>query len=86
MADDNADMRTYVSRQLGERYVVETVSDGEAALAAVRRNPPDLVLTDVTMPHLDGLSRMRQLRADPAISSVPVILLSALANERPLSS
>lgn len=81
LADDNADMRAYVSRLLGERYAVETVPDGEAALAAARSNPPDLVLADVMMPRLDGFGLLRQLRADPAMSSVPVILLSARAGE-----
>ena len=81
LADDNADMRVYVSRLLSERYAVQTVPDGEAALAAVRGNPPDLVLADVMMPHLDGLGLLAQLRADPATSSLPVILLSARAGD-----
>ncbi|MGL4554299.1 MAG: hybrid sensor histidine kinase/response regulator, partial [Gemmataceae bacterium] len=54
VADDNADMRQYVTRLLAGRYEVEAVADGEAALAAARRRPPDLVLTDVMMPRLDG--------------------------------
>jgi signal transduction histidine kinase/DNA-binding response OmpR family regulator len=81
LADDNADMRDYVSRLLSERYAVQTVPDGEAALAAARSNPPDLVLADVMMPRLDGLGLLAQLRADPATSSLPVILLSARAGE-----
>ncbi|MCY7313460.1 MAG: response regulator, partial [Pseudoxanthomonas sp.] len=81
LADDNADMREYLSRLLGGRYAVQAVSDGEAALAAARRDPPDLVLTDVMMPRLDGLGLLAQLRADPATSSLPVILLSARASE-----
>ena len=81
LADDSADMRAYVSRLLSARYAVETVPDGAAALAAVHNNPPDLVLADVMMPHLDGLGLLAQLRADPATSSLPVILLSARAGE-----
>src|SRR5262249_28855670 len=50
IADDNADMREYVRRLLGSRFDVETVADGEAALAAIHRRPPDLVLSDVMMP------------------------------------
>src|SRR3978361_91344 len=54
LADDNADMRAYVARILEQGgYAVEAVEDGEAALAAARREPPDLVLTDVMMPGLD---------------------------------
>jgi signal transduction histidine kinase len=70
-----------VSRLLSDRYTVQTVPDGEAALAAVRSNPPDLVLADVMMPLMDGLGLLARLRADPATSSLPVILLSARAGE-----
>jgi hypothetical protein len=54
VADDNADMRSYLARLLTERYEIETAPDGEAALAAARARRPDLVLTDVMMPRLDG--------------------------------
>ncbi len=80
-ADDNADMRDYVRRLLSARYDVETVADGQAALAAVRARRPDLVLADVMMPKLDGFGLLRALRADPATRSLPVILLSARAGE-----
>ena len=81
LADDNADMREYVARLLGQRYDVETVSDGAAALAAARARPPDLVLSDVMMPGLDGFELLRALRADPRTRELPVILLSARAGE-----
>ena len=55
--------------------------DGEAALAAARQRPPDLILTDVMMPRLDGFGLLRELRADPRTSGIPVILLSARAGE-----
>ena len=80
-ADDNADMRDYVRRLLGERYEVEAVADGEAALAAARARPPDLVLSDIMMPRLDGFGLLQALRADGALGTVPVILLSARAGE-----
>ena len=80
-ADDNADMREYVSRLLGPGYDVEAVSDGAAALAAVRRRAPDLVLADVMMPRLDGFGLLRAVRADVQTRSIPVILLSARAGE-----
>jgi signal transduction histidine kinase len=80
-ADDNADMRDYVSRLLGTRYEVEAVSDGEAALAAVRRRVPNLILADVMMPRLNGFELLRALRADERTRSIPVILLSARAGE-----
>src|SRR5207245_13100 len=53
LADDNADMREYIRRILGERWIVEAVGDGAAALAAARRSRPDLIVTDVMMPHVD---------------------------------
>jgi PAS domain S-box-containing protein len=74
-------MRDYVGRLLGPLYDVEAVPDGESALAAVRRCPPDLVLADVMMPRLDGFGLLQALRADERARSIPVILLSARAGE-----
>ena len=54
LADDNADMREYLRRLLSEHYSVEAVPNGAAALAAIRRETPNLVLTDVMMPEMDG--------------------------------
>ena len=81
LADDNADMRDYVRRLLAHHWTVETVADGQAALEAVQARPPDLVLTDVMMPRLDGFGLLHALRTDPATRSIPVILLSARAGE-----
>jgi PAS domain S-box-containing protein len=80
-ADDNADMRAYVQRVLGEHWEVVAVPDGAAALDAARRNRPDLVLTDVMMPKLDGLALLGALRAGDDTRSIPVIMLSARAGE-----
>ncbi len=82
LADDNRDMRHYVERLLGDAgYRVESVSDGTAALDATRRLEPDLVLSDVMMPGLDGFGLIAALRGDPALKDTPVILLSARAGE-----
>jgi PAS domain S-box-containing protein len=81
LVDDNADMRGYVKRLLSQQYEVEAVTDGVAALAAVRQQLPDLVLTDVMMPELDGFGLLRELRADPQTMELPIILLSARAGE-----
>ena len=81
VADDNADMRTYVRRLLGPRWNVETVADGVDALAAIRTRKPDLVLTDVMMPCLDGFGLLRELRNDHDLRDIPVIVLSARAGE-----
>ncbi len=81
LADDNADMRDYVRRLLATHYDVEAVGDGEAALAAIARAKPDLVLSDVMMPRLDGVQLLARVRADAQVSTIPVILLSARAGE-----
>lgn len=81
IADDNADMRQYLARLLGSHYRVTTVTDGEEALAAVREERPDLILSDVMMPRIDGFELIRKLRTDSQTASVPVILLSARAGE-----
>jgi len=80
-ADDNADMRQYVCRLLGDRYDVFPVPDGLQALAAAQADPPDLLLTDVMMPGMDGFALLRELRKNPRTRTVPVILLSARAGE-----
>ncbi|MEP0921784.1 ATP-binding protein [Leptolyngbya sp. ST-U4] len=81
LADDNADMRDYVRRLLSQQYEVKAVPDGALALAAIRQQPPDLVLTDVMMPNLDGFGLLQALRTDPQTREIPIILLSARAGE-----
>ncbi|HEX5101603.1 MAG TPA: ATP-binding protein, partial [Polyangiaceae bacterium] len=81
LCEDNADMRDYVQRLLSGTYDVESVNDGEQALRAVRRRIPDLVLSDVMMPKLDGFGLLAALRAEARLQAVPVILLSARAGE-----
>lgn len=81
LADDNADMREYVRKLLSTEYEVVAVADGEAALAAAHEQVPDLVLSDVMMPKLDGFGLVAQLRADERTRSVPIVLLSARAGE-----
>lgn len=82
VADDNGDMRTYLSRLLTARgWRVETVADGEAALRAVRRRRPDLLISDVMMPRMDGFALVRALRADDATAGLPILVLSARAGQ-----
>ncbi|MGV3571018.1 MAG: ATP-binding protein [Ramlibacter sp.] len=81
VADDNTDMREYVARLLGARWDVVAASNGQEALDAIRAGKPDLVLTDVMMPVLDGFGLLRAVRADPALSDLPVVMLSARAGE-----
>ncbi|GHF65629.1 PAS domain S-box-containing protein [Amycolatopsis bartoniae] len=81
VADDNADMRDYLVRLLRPRYRVQAVADGKAALAAALREPPDLLVSDVMMPGLDGLGLLSALRADSRTAGVPMLLLSARAGQ-----
>ena len=78
VADDDPDIARFVELNLSlEGFEVEVVHDGEAALEAVRRAQPDLVLLDVMMPLLDGVEVLRRLRADAATAALPVVLLTA---------
>ena len=79
IADDNADMREHLNRILSQRWNTVVVRDGRAALDAVRRHRPDLVVTDVMMPLLDGFGFVQALRQDPNLAATPVLMLSARA-------
>jgi PAS domain S-box-containing protein len=80
VADDNADMRDYM-RQLLRDFDVETVANGALALERARATQPDLILTDVMMPELDGFGLLTALRADMRTSAIPVLMLSARSGE-----
>jgi signal transduction histidine kinase len=81
VADDNADMREYLRRLLSPHWQVTLVADGAAALRQALAEPPDLVLSDVMMPEMDGVALLNALRADERTKTVPVILISARAGE-----
>jgi signal transduction histidine kinase/DNA-binding response OmpR family regulator len=81
VVDDNLDMREYVVGLLADHYAVDTAPDGTVALEMSRASPPDLVLTDVMTPGLDGFGLLAALRSDPATMHVPVVMLSARAGE-----
>src|SRR6185369_9884359 len=82
LCDDNADMRQYVRQLLvGQGWDVEAVEDGAAALRSVKARLPDLVISDVMMPKLDGFGVLRALRRDDETRLLPVILLSARAGD-----
>jgi PAS domain S-box-containing protein len=81
LADDNADMRQYVRRLLMGSYDVEAVGDGVEALKAIQSRPPDLVISDVMMPNLDGFGLIKAIRGGKDTAPLPVILLSARAGE-----
>jgi two-component system response regulator MtrA len=82
IADDDADILLLVKAVLERSgHEVVTVSDGAEALASVRARKPDLAVLDIAMPEVDGLEVLRRLRADATTSDLPVVLLSARAEE-----
>jgi DNA-binding response OmpR family regulator len=82
LAEDDADIRDLVTFKLREAgYEVRPFEDGLSALASARDSQPDLAVLDIMMPGMSGLDVCRELRADPATSEVPIILLTARAQE-----
>lgn len=85
VVDDDPDILQFVQMNLElDGFRVETAGDGRRALEQASANPPDLMLLDVMMPELDGLTVLRRMRSDPPMASIPVIILTArsLAEER----
>ncbi|MDB5697570.1 MAG: multi-sensor signal transduction histidine kinase [Alphaproteobacteria bacterium] len=82
VVDDNADLRSYISSGLSHAFDVETVSSGAEALASIARDPPALILSDLMMPGIDGLSLLRKLRSRSETATLPIILLTARADEQ----
>ncbi|MBL0726508.1 ATP-binding protein [Piscinibacter sp. HJYY11] len=77
VADDNVDFATSLAELLrGAGHSVEVVHDGVAALAAARRNPPDVALLDIGMPHLNGYELARRLRAEPALGRTVLMAIT----------
>lgn len=87
LAEDDADIRDLAAFKLREAgYEVRVFEDGLSALASARDSQPDLALLDIMMPGMSGLDVCRELRADPATSEVPIILLTARAQEADIES
>jgi signal transduction histidine kinase len=82
VVEDEDDLRRFVRDLLAERYRVEVARDGAEGLALIRRLAPDAVISDLAMPEVDGLELCRLVRADPALSTTPFILLTAW-NQQP---
>lgn len=81
VVDDNADMRSYLTRLLGERFDVVTAGNGVEALTLARSSPPALIVSDAMMPELDGFGLLREVRSDAMLARVPFLMLSARAGE-----
>ncbi len=77
VVEDNADIRDYVKEAFRERFRVETASDGEEGLEKARAVMPDIIISDIMMPKMNGVEMCRRLKADFATSHIPVVLLTA---------
>lgn len=87
VAEDDADIRFLVTFKLTQAgYQVRVFGDGLSALADAREHPPDLAVLDVTMPGMSGLQVCQELRKDPATANIPVIILTALAQEADIAA
>ncbi len=78
LVEDNAEMRAFLRRLLRHRYVLLQAEDGVEGLELAARQVPDLVVSDVMMPRMDGYELCRRLKADPVTRNVPVVLVSAM--------
>ena len=77
VVDDNPDMRTFIARSLASEYQIEMAENGIEALKAARKRCPDLIISDIMMPKMDGYEFCRQIRKDPFLSKIPVILATS---------
>jgi signal transduction histidine kinase len=80
VADDTPEMRGLIAEILADHYRLVTVSDGAEAWEAARREPPDLIISDVMMPHVDGYELCRRIKGDPATAVIPFVMLTAKAD------
>lgn len=81
IVDDNVDMRSYLLRLLSPVCSVAAVANGSAALSAVEKRLPDLILADLMMPEMDGFELLRRIRSSDSLNTIPVIFLSARAGD-----
>ncbi len=82
VVEDDANVRDMLLLLLGTRWTVQAAAHGAAALASAREAPPDLVISDVRMPRIDGITLLKRLRDEPSTRDVPVILMSGRAGEQ----
>lgn len=81
VVDDNADMRAYLKTLLEKNYNIVVAKNGKEALEKIHKKPPDLVLSDIMMPVMDGIQLLKEIKQNRHTAHIPVILLSARAGE-----
>jgi CheY-like chemotaxis protein len=81
VADDDMNIHLLAEAALARDYDVSNVEDGEECLAAIRNSPPDIVVLDLNMPRMDGLTMLKQLRAEASFAELPVLVLTAAGDE-----
>jgi signal transduction histidine kinase/CheY-like chemotaxis protein len=81
IVEDNRNLRELLKGGLREYYAVTEAENGMEALEKINEHRPDLIITDLMMPGLDGLNLCRQLKQDPAFSQIPIILITAKSPE-----
>jgi two-component system alkaline phosphatase synthesis response regulator PhoP len=81
IVDDEPNVRQLVSKILSRDYTVIEARDGEEALNAVRSQKPGIVIMDMMMPKMDGLTACYAIKKDPATKSIPVVMLTAIDQE-----
>lgn len=80
VVEDNNDLRKYLYTILSDLYNVLLAENGKAGLLIARKNAPDFILTDVTMPVMDGITMVHYLKQDLALKNIPILVLSAKAS------
>lgn len=83
LVEDDTFLASIISRELSSAgYAMDLASEGEAAFQQIKENAPNLILLDLLMPHMDGFQVLEKIKADPATSAIPVIVLSNLGDEK----
>ncbi|MCB9081110.1 MAG: response regulator [Lewinellaceae bacterium] len=81
VAEDNADVRAYISEQLADRYQLIEAENGQLALEKALESTPDLIITDVMMPLMDGITLCSHLKTNEKTSHIPIVMLTARADQ-----